>query len=37
MQCDEAQGYLFARPLHPDQLGALLALQPHFPTAPAPA
>jgi diguanylate cyclase (GGDEF)-like protein len=35
MQCDEAQGYLFARPLHPDQLGALLALQPHFPAASA--
>jgi diguanylate cyclase (GGDEF)-like protein len=35
MQCDEAQGYLFARPLHPDQLGALLARQPHFPAAPA--
>jgi diguanylate cyclase (GGDEF)-like protein len=35
MQCDEAQGYLFARPLHPDQLGALLARQPHFPAASA--
>jgi diguanylate cyclase (GGDEF)-like protein len=35
MQCDAAQGYLFARPLPPDQLGALLARQSAFPAAPA--
>jgi diguanylate cyclase (GGDEF)-like protein len=34
MQCDDAQGYLFARPMSPDQVGALLARQPH-PAAPA--
>jgi EAL domain-containing protein (putative c-di-GMP-specific phosphodiesterase class I) len=27
MRCDEAQGYLFERPLHPDQVGRLLACQ----------
>jgi diguanylate cyclase (GGDEF)-like protein len=35
MQCDAAQGYLFARPLPPDQLGALLARQCMLPAAPA--
>jgi diguanylate cyclase (GGDEF)-like protein len=35
MHCDEAQGYLFARPLHPDQLSALLARQPQFPAVSA--
>jgi diguanylate cyclase (GGDEF)-like protein len=35
MHCDEAQGYLFARPMHPDQVGALLARQPLLPAAPA--
>jgi EAL domain-containing protein (putative c-di-GMP-specific phosphodiesterase class I) len=35
MQCDAAQGYLFARPLPPDQLGALLAAQCALPAAPA--
>jgi diguanylate cyclase (GGDEF)-like protein len=35
MRCDEAQGYLFARPMHPDQVGALLARQPLLPAAPA--
>jgi diguanylate cyclase (GGDEF)-like protein len=34
MRCDDAQGYLFARPMSPDQVGALLARQPH-PAAPA--
>jgi diguanylate cyclase (GGDEF)-like protein len=34
MQCDDAQGYLFARPMSPDQVGALLARQP-LPAAPA--
>jgi diguanylate cyclase (GGDEF)-like protein len=33
MGCDEAQGYYFNRPLHPDQIAALLARQ----AAPAPA
>ena len=27
MQCDTAQGYLFDRPLHPDQVGLLLRRQ----------
>jgi EAL domain-containing protein (putative c-di-GMP-specific phosphodiesterase class I) len=27
MRCDEAQGYLFERPLHPDQVALLLACQ----------
>ncbi|GAB3424433.1 diguanylate cyclase [Massilia agilis] len=35
MRCDAAQGYLFARPLPPDQLGALLARQYAVPAAPA--
>jgi EAL domain-containing protein (putative c-di-GMP-specific phosphodiesterase class I) len=34
MRCDDAQGYLFARPMSPDQVGALLARQQH-PAAPA--
>jgi diguanylate cyclase (GGDEF)-like protein len=34
MRCDDAQGYLFARPMSPDQVGALLARQP-LPAAPA--
>jgi EAL domain-containing protein (putative c-di-GMP-specific phosphodiesterase class I) len=34
MQCDDAQGYLFARPLSPDQVGVMLARQQH-PAAPA--
>jgi diguanylate cyclase (GGDEF)-like protein len=36
MGCDEGQGFLFARALHPDQLGALLARQRHLPAIPAP-
>jgi EAL domain-containing protein (putative c-di-GMP-specific phosphodiesterase class I) len=35
MRCDEAQGFLFARPMHPDQVGALLARQPLLPAVPA--
>jgi EAL domain-containing protein (putative c-di-GMP-specific phosphodiesterase class I) len=35
MRCDSAQGYLFERPLHPDQVGALLARQ--LPLVPRPA
>jgi diguanylate cyclase (GGDEF)-like protein len=35
MQCDCAQGYLFAHPLPPDELGALLARQCVLPAAPA--
>jgi diguanylate cyclase (GGDEF)-like protein len=31
MKCDEAQGYLFARPMSSDQVGALLARQPAGP------
>ncbi len=34
MRCDAAQGYLFARPLHPDQVGALLARQARLGAAP---
>jgi diguanylate cyclase (GGDEF)-like protein len=34
MRCDDAQGYLFARPMSPDQVGALLARQ-TLPAAPA--
>ncbi|MFL6674540.1 MAG: diguanylate cyclase [Massilia sp.] len=34
MCCDEAQGYFFARPMHPDQVGALLARQPQLPAVP---
>jgi diguanylate cyclase (GGDEF)-like protein len=34
MRCDDAQGYLFARPLSPDQVGVLLARQ-QLPAAPA--
>jgi diguanylate cyclase (GGDEF)-like protein len=35
MSCDAAQGYLFARPLAPDQLGALLARQCELPATQA--
>jgi diguanylate cyclase (GGDEF)-like protein len=35
MQCDAAQGYLFARPLPPDQVGTLLAAQSALPAASA--
>jgi diguanylate cyclase (GGDEF)-like protein len=35
MQCDCAQGFLFARPLPPDQLAALLERQCALPAAPA--
>jgi len=34
MHCDAAQGYLFHRPLHPDQVGALLARQAALPATP---
>jgi diguanylate cyclase (GGDEF)-like protein len=35
MRCDAAQGYLFDRPLHPDQVSALLARQAQSPATPA--
>ncbi|WP_229507678.1 diguanylate cyclase domain-containing protein [Massilia sp. Dwa41.01b] len=37
MRCDEAQGYLFHRPLPPEQVGALLARQAQQLAAPVPA
>ena len=35
--CDEMQGYLFSRPVPPEQIAALLAAQPGVPTPPEPA
>jgi EAL domain-containing protein (putative c-di-GMP-specific phosphodiesterase class I) len=29
--CDEMQGYIYARPMDPDQLRSLLALPPRLP------
>jgi diguanylate cyclase (GGDEF)-like protein len=37
MHCDEAQGYLFERPLHPDAVGVLLAKQAALPLRAVPA